>query len=49
MAVLPQSATDEYHREGYYIRREPLFPPADFDRLCAIFEEHLADRGGEAR
>ncbi|MFW5783118.1 MAG: phytanoyl-CoA dioxygenase family protein [Spirochaetota bacterium] len=45
MAVLPQSATDEYHREGYYIRREPLFPPADFDRLCAIFEEHLADRG----
>lgn len=45
MTPLPQSAIDQYHEQGYFIRREPLFAQGDFDRLRAIFEEHLAGRG----
>ncbi|MCG8608321.1 phytanoyl-CoA dioxygenase family protein [bacterium] len=32
---------DFYQEHGYYIRREPLLPPAVFKRLCDIFEELL--------
>ena len=45
MSVLSPPAVEEFHQQGYHIRNEPLFRPADFDRLCHIFEEHLAARG----
>jgi ectoine hydroxylase-related dioxygenase (phytanoyl-CoA dioxygenase family) len=31
--------------DGYVRVPRPLFTPAQFDRLCGIFEEHLAEHG----
>lgn len=45
MAALPKTAIDQYHEQGYYLMREPLLAERDFERLTAIFEEHLANRG----
>jgi ectoine hydroxylase-related dioxygenase (phytanoyl-CoA dioxygenase family) len=35
----------QYHRDGYTLYKEPLFPADQFARLRELFEEHLAERG----
>lgn len=42
---LPQSAVAFYQENGYLIHRAPLFSHEEFNRLTAIFEEHLAAKG----
>jgi chlorinating enzyme len=45
MALIPAGAVDFYRQQGYYLHRQPLFGEARFQKLCAIFEEHLAQKG----
>jgi ectoine hydroxylase-related dioxygenase (phytanoyl-CoA dioxygenase family) len=45
MAVLPTDAAAFYAENGYYLYRKPVFSPAKFARLTAIFEELLAAKG----
>ncbi len=45
MPTLTADAVDFYRKNGYYLYRQPLFEKPDFERLCAIFEEHLASKG----
>ena len=44
MALAPDQLTS-YQRDGYLVPQTPLFPPGDFERLQAIFEEDLAQYG----
>jgi hypothetical protein len=34
-----------YKQNGYFLYHQPLFAPDKFNRLVAIFEEHLAQKG----
>lgn len=45
MAVIPPRAVDFYRQHGYYLHRQPLFSEEQFQKLSAIFEEHLAGKG----
>lgn len=45
MAQLTESAVRQYHEQGYYLHKEPLFAQERFDRLRSIFEEHLSSKG----
>lgn len=48
MAVgLTSAIVDGFHKAGYAVIRDPLFPTSDFSRLCAIFEEDVARHGDE--
>jgi len=43
--ALSKDAVTKYHEDGYYLHHEPVFSKEKFERLTAIFEEHLAGRG----
>lgn len=43
--MLDQKDVDFYHRNGYFLYRQPPFNEGEQDRLRRIFEEHLADKG----
>jgi ectoine hydroxylase-related dioxygenase (phytanoyl-CoA dioxygenase family) len=43
--MIPPAAVDFYRQNGYYLHRQPLFGEAQFQKLSAIFEEHLAQKG----
>jgi ectoine hydroxylase-related dioxygenase (phytanoyl-CoA dioxygenase family) len=36
-----------YKQNGYFLYHQPLFAPDKFNRLVAIFEEHLAQKGAK--
>ncbi|HEY8967357.1 MAG TPA: phytanoyl-CoA dioxygenase family protein [Candidatus Methylacidiphilales bacterium] len=40
---LSPSETEQYHREGYLVVKEPVLPRTDFDALKAYFETILAE------
>ncbi len=42
MGRLTPAEVARYDRDGYVEFEQPVFPQADFERLRAIFEEHLA-------
>lgn len=46
--VLGPEAVSQYHDEGYYLYKKPLFPASRFAALTGIFEE-LLSRKGEKR
>ncbi len=43
--MIPPAAVGFYRQNGYYLHRQPLFSAAQFQKLSAIFEEHLAEKG----
>lgn len=45
--VLSSAAVDQYHRDGYYLYKEPLFPEEKFASLTSIFEELLSRNVGK--
>jgi ectoine hydroxylase-related dioxygenase (phytanoyl-CoA dioxygenase family) len=45
---LTAEETAHYREQGYVLFKKPLFEQAKFDRLSALFEEHLAQRGEKA-
>jgi ectoine hydroxylase-related dioxygenase (phytanoyl-CoA dioxygenase family) len=42
---LDQDQVKSFRDNGYLIFKEPVFDPEAFERLCAIFEEHVASKG----
>ncbi|MGL4176319.1 MAG: phytanoyl-CoA dioxygenase family protein [Dermatophilaceae bacterium] len=44
-ATPPLIDVDGFRRDGYLLPGRQLFPKDDLERLVAIFEEHLADKG----
>jgi ectoine hydroxylase-related dioxygenase (phytanoyl-CoA dioxygenase family) len=42
---LDDKAVSDFSLNGYLLFREPVFDPADFDRLCSIFDDHMANKG----
>jgi len=45
MAKLSSQEIEHYHEKGYVLHNKPLFSAEKMDRLTAIFEEHLKDKG----
>lgn len=45
MRKLTSDEVESFRRDGYLLYREQLLSAEKFDRLSAIFEEHLADKG----
>lgn len=43
MNRLTQAQSDQFTTDGYVLYRQPVLPERDFERLVAIFEEHLAE------
>lgn len=43
--MIPPAAVGFYRQNGYYLYRQPLFSATQFQKLSAIFEEHLAEKG----
>nr|WP_254638883.1 hypothetical protein [Cohnella sp. GbtcB17] len=47
-SVLTDNEVAFYRNEGYYLHKKPLFSPARFAELTAIFEDQLAQKGRQA-
>lgn len=47
MPTLTNDQVGFFRDNGYYLYRQQLFSPEKFQRLSAIFEEHLADKGAK--
>lgn len=43
--MLDQQDVEFFRENGYFLHRQQLFSPERLDRLEALFEEHLADKG----
>ncbi len=43
--VISPQAVEQFHNDGYYLYKQPLFPEGKFRRLVGMFEELLAARG----
>ena len=45
--MLDEQDVKSFRTNGYYLNTEQLFAPEKLDRLEAIFEEHLAEKGAK--